>query len=187
MDLILDYIGNSSVITILVLTILSFYFIGIFWLFTYRFSILSNITKDEKNALNLLIQTPTDTSYFSRLNKCISNQKPSAELLKACEISLVRDQSSGLSLLSIVASTSPFIGLFGTVVGILESFAKFSTQSKVSFSVIAPAISEALVATAAGIFVAIFAYTFHQLMSRKLYELNTYLTAQAQIILSRSK
>ena len=179
--------GNSSVITILVLTILSFYFIGIFWLFTYKFRRLVQISNDEKNALNVLIQSPTETSFFSRLNKCIQNQKPSAELLKACEISLIRDQSSGLAPLAIVASTSPFIGLFGTVVGILESFAAFSTQSKVSFSVIAPAISEALVATAGGIFVAIFAYTFHQVMNRKLYELNTYLTAQSQIILSRNK
>ena len=187
MDLILDYLGNSSAITIIVLAVLSFYFIGIIWLFSYRYTNLLKISNDEKNALNQLIQTPSDTSFFSRLNKCIANQKPSAELLKACEISLVRDQSTGLSTLAIVASTSPFIGLFGTVVGILESFAAFSTQSKVSFSVIAPAISEALVATAAGIFVAIFAYTFHQVMNRKLYELNTYLTAQSQIILSRNK
>ncbi len=187
MDLILDYLGNSSAITIIVLTLLSFYFIGIVWLFSYRYSDLLKISNDEKNALNQLIQMPSDTSFFSRLNKCINNQKPSQELLKACEISLIRDQSRGLSALAIVASTSPFIGLFGTVVGILESFAAFSTQSKVSFSVIAPAISEALVATAAGIFVAIFAYTFHQIMNRKLYELNTYLTAQSQIILSRNK
>ena len=68
---------------------------------------------------------------------------------------------------------------------ILESFAKFSTQSKVSFSVIAPAISEALVATAAGIFVAIFAYTFHQIISRKIYEFNAYLKSQSEILLSK--
>ena len=98
----------------------------------------------------------------------------------------IRDASSGLSWLSIIASTAPFIGLFGTVVGILESFAKFSTASKVSFATIAPAISEALIATAAGIFVAIFAYTFHQILTRKVYELNTYLKSQIDIILSRN-
>ena len=75
--------------------------------------------------------------------------------------------------------------LFGTVVGILESFAKFSTASKVSFSVIAPVISEALVATAAGIFVAIFAYTFHQILTRKVYEFNTYIKSQIDIIIAR--
>jgi biopolymer transport protein ExbB/TolQ len=67
----------------------------------------------------------------------------------------------------------------------LESFAKFSTVSKVSFASIAPVISEALVATAAGIFVAIFAYTFHQILTRQIYELNTYLKSQIDIVLAR--
>ncbi len=77
------------------------------------------------------------------------------------------------------------LDFFGTVVGILESFAKFSSHSKVGFSVIAPAISEALVATAAGIFVAIFAYTFHQILTRKVFELNTYLKAQSEILIAK--
>jgi biopolymer transport protein ExbB/TolQ len=55
----------------------------------------------------------------------------------------------------------------------------------VAFSIIAPAISEALVATAAGIFVAIFAYTFHQIISRKVYELNIYLKAESQILIAK--
>lgn len=87
--------------------------------------------------------------------------------------------------MAIIASTSPFVGLFGTVVGILEAFAKFANETKVSFTVIAPAISEALVATAAGILVAIFAYTFHQILSRKVYELNVFLKAQSEIIIAK--
>ena len=54
-----------------------------------------------------------------------------------------------------------------------------------SFSVIAPVISEALVATAAGIFVAIFAYTFHQILTRKVYEFNTYVKSQIDILIAR--
>ena len=107
------------------------------------------------------------------------------EILHACEINIIKDASNGVSWLAIISSTSPFIGLFGTVVGILESFAKFANQSKVAFSIIAPAISEALVATAAGIFFAIFAYTFHQIISRKIYELNIYLKAQSEIIVAK--
>ena len=123
-------------------------------------------------------------SSFSALSKC-SNNSSSKELLHACEINIVKDASSGLSWLAIISSTSPFIGLFGTVVGILESFAKFASQTKVAFSIIAPAISEALVATAAGILVAIFAYTFHQILTRKVYELNIYLKAQSQILVAK--
>ncbi|MEA3354300.1 MAG: MotA/TolQ/ExbB proton channel family protein [Campylobacterota bacterium] len=122
---------------------------------------------------------------LSRIGQCVGDTSVSKELLNVCEISLVREASSGISWLSIISSTSPFIGLFGTVVGILESFAKFSSVSKVSFSSIAPVISEALVATAAGIFVAIFAYSFHQILTRQIYELNTYLKSQIDIILAR--
>jgi biopolymer transport protein ExbB/TolQ len=121
---------------------------------------------------------------LSKIGHCIGQSPVSKEFLNVCEISLIREASSGISWLSIISSTAPFIGLFGTVVGILESFAKFSTVSKVSFSTIAPVISEALVATAAGIFVAIFAYTFHQIITRKIYELNTYFKSQIDIILA---
>lgn len=182
-DSILDYLSNSGAIAILVLVILSFYFILTFVIFIYRFKKLNELVENERKSLELLASGATSTKVSSKLNKCIGSSTVSKELLNACEISLIREASSGVSWLSIISSTAPFIGLFGTVVGILESFAKFANQSKVSFSVIAPAISEALVATAAGIFVAIFAYTFHQIITRKIYELNTYLKAQAEVLL----
>ena len=182
-DLTLDYLSNSGTIAILVLFILSFYFIVIFSIFIYRFTLLNKLIKDEKKALDILVSGDESQKRLSKLNQCVGCANISKELLNACEISLIREASSSISWLSIISSTAPFIGLFGTVVGILESFAKFSSQSKVSFSIIAPAISEALVATAAGIFVAIFAYTFHQLITRKIYELNTYIKAQSEILL----
>jgi biopolymer transport protein ExbB/TolQ len=89
-----------------------------------------------------------------------------------------------LTLLSIIASTSPFIGLFGTVVGILETFSALGSQKSASLSVVAPAISEALIATAAGISVAIFAYTFHLLLKRQAYELGSILQSQSDMVLS---
>lgn len=182
-DSTLDYISNSGVIAILVLLILSFYFILTMWIFIYKFKTLQDSTTTEKKALDILVSGGNSSRSISKLTQCLGSATPSKELLSACEISIIRESSSGISWLSIISSTAPFIGLFGTVVGILESFAKFSNQSKVSFSVIAPAISEALVATAAGIFVAIFAYTFHQIITRKIYELNTYIKAQADILL----
>jgi len=139
----------------------------------------------EKNSLEALTSSDSMLSPFSALSKCTNNITNSKPILHACEISIIRDASKGISWLSIISSTSPFIGLFGTVVGILESFALLSSQAKVAFSVIAPAISEALVATAAGIFVAIFAYTFHQIIVRKVYELNIYLKAQSEILIAK--
>jgi biopolymer transport protein ExbB len=184
LDSTLDYLSNSGVIAILVLVGLSFYFILTFAIYIYKIKSLNQLIYDERKSLELLTTSSNKSQRInSKLNKCIGSATISKQLLSACEISLIREASNGISWLSIISSTAPFIGLFGTVVGILESFAKFSSQSKVSFSVIAPAISEALVATAAGIFVAIFAYTFHQIITRKVYELNTYIKAQSEILL----
>lgn len=184
-DSILNFIGDSTVISLMVLIVLSFYFILTFWVFIYKYLQLSKGVAFEKNNLNSLISRDNVLNPLSSLGRCMGDAAISKEVLGVCKISLVREASTGISLLSIISSTSPFIGLFGTVVGILESFAQFSTVSKVGFSTIAPVISEALIATAAGIFVAIFAYTFHQILTRKIYELDTFLTSQIDIILSR--
>ncbi len=183
-DTALDYLGNGSAITLLVLLTLSFYFVLCFWIFIYRLLSIKSSIFNEKKSLDDLTSRSSTLSPMSALHKC-SNNVHTKEILNACEINIIKDASVGITWLSIIASTAPFVGLFGTVVGILESFAKFSNESKVGFSVIAPAISEALVATAAGIFVAIFAYTFHQILTRKVYELNTYIKAQSEILIAK--
>jgi len=186
-DTIFDYLGNAGAITILVLFSLSLYLIFTFWIFFYKNILLAKFIRNEKDSLESLIDRNSFISPLSALRKCIKvDQVASKELLNAGETSIIREASTGISWLSIISSTSPFIGLFGTVIGILESFAKFSSAGHVGFSVIAPAISEALVSTAAGIFVAIFAYTFHQILNRKVYELHTYIKSQADILISRN-
>ena len=62
---------------------------------------------------------------------------------------------AGLEYLSIVGNISTFIGLFGTVWGIMHSFQSIAQSNSSSISVVAPGISEALFATAVGLFVAI--------------------------------
>jgi biopolymer transport protein TolQ len=57
--------------------------------------------------------------------------------------------------LATVGSTSPFIGLFGTVVGIMKSFAEIGAKGSANLATVAPGISEALIATAAGLLAAI--------------------------------
>ena len=57
--------------------------------------------------------------------------------------------------LSTAASVSPYIGLFGTVWGIMNAFGGLSQLTQVSITVVAPGISEALIATALGLFAAI--------------------------------
>lgn len=62
---------------------------------------------------------------------------------------------SGLPLLASIGSTSPYIGLFGTVWGIMNAFTGLSNLENASLAVVAPGIAEALVATAIGLFAAI--------------------------------
>ena len=63
--------------------------------------------------------------------------------------------SKGFTFLATVGSTAPFIGLFGTVWGIMNAFGGLSQLTQVSITVVAPGISEALIATALGLFAAI--------------------------------
>ena len=64
----------------------------------------------------------------------------------------------GLSTLAIIATTSPFVGLFGTVWGIMHSFQAIAIQKNTNLAVVAPSIAEALFATAIGLAAAIPAY-----------------------------
>ena len=63
--------------------------------------------------------------------------------------------SRKLSVLATLASTTPFIGLFGTVLGVMRAFSDLSLASGAGASVVAKGISEALINTAAGLFVAV--------------------------------
>ena len=77
---------------------------------------------------------------------------------RAMRVALSREEErleTSLPFLATVGSTSPYIGLFGTVWGIMNSFRGLATVNQASLSVVAPGISEALVATAIGLFAAI--------------------------------
>ena len=63
--------------------------------------------------------------------------------------------ASKLNILATVGSTAPFVGLFGTVLGIMFSFSRIAQEKNTSLDVVAPGIAEALFATAIGLFAAI--------------------------------
>lgn len=73
-----------------------------------------------------------------------------------------------IPFLATVGNTAPFIGLFGTVWGIMDSFQNIGVMGQASLAVVAPGISEALVATAVGLFAAIPAVVFYNHFSSKL-------------------
>ena len=71
-------------------------------------------------------------------------------------------------MLGTIASSAPFVGLFGTVWGIMESFKKIGASGKAGFNVVAGSISEALIATGAGILVAVIAVMIYNYLNTKI-------------------
>ena len=75
--------------------------------------------------------------------------------MRAAMIQALKRLESGLSFLATVGSTAPFVGLFGTVWGIMNSFTAIAASKDTSLAVVAPGIAEALFATALGLVAAI--------------------------------
>ena len=84
-----------------------------------------------------------------------------------------------LWILGTVASSAPFIGLFGTVVGIIKAFHSMAVMGSGGFAVVAGGISEALVATALGLGVAIIALIFYNYFQVRLDRIESALTIGA--------
>jgi len=72
----------------------------------------------------------------------------------------------GLTVLATVGSAAPFIGLFGTVIGIMNSFIEIAEQQNTNLAVVAPGIAEALLATGLGLMAAIPAVIYYNMLSR---------------------
>ncbi|NBR95312.1 MAG: protein TolQ [Proteobacteria bacterium] len=85
----------------------------------------------------------------------------------ACNKSLQKIEH-GLNVLAIIGSITPFVGLFGTVWGIMNSFQSIALSKNTSLAVVAPGIAESLLATAIGLFAAIPAVFFYNVFSAKI-------------------
>ena len=182
---LVDFYLKSHPVTLGVLALLAVYFIVLNWVFFYRYFSINSWLVKENNSLESLLMGASTVSNTSFLNNFLRNSSNvSKEILDLGMLAATKEATKGLSLLSIFSSTTPFIGLFGTVVSILDTFTHIG-QSTGSMSIVSSGVSDALVATAAGIFVAIFAYTYHQILKRKSFELIGYLQMQSEAILAR--
>ncbi len=83
----------------------------------------------------------------------------------------VDDLSDRLNILATIGSVAPFVGLFGTVWGIMRSFTSIAAQQNSSLAVVAPGIAEALFATAIGLFAAIPAVIAYNRFSHRINRL----------------
>lgn len=94
------------------------------------------------------------------------------------------EHSKGLSFLATVGSTAPFIGLFGTVWGIIDAFQSIGISQNTSLATVAPGIAEALVATAFGLLAAIPAVMAYNAFSSHMQKLNSKLDGFATELLN---
>lgn len=88
--------------------------------------------------------------------------------LERVEASASRRIGNGMGVLATIGATSPFVGLFGTVWGIMNSFIGISKAHSTSLAVVAPGIAEALLATAMGLVAAIPAVVIYNMFTRSI-------------------
>ncbi len=87
----------------------------------------------------------------------LADRAVSAGEIRRMQARIIRGTKTRLWVLGTVGATAPFVGLFGTVVGIMRSFRDISSSGSGGFSVVSGGISEALITTAAGIAVGVLA------------------------------
>jgi biopolymer transport protein ExbB/biopolymer transport protein TolQ len=108
----------------------------------------------------------------------LSSEIPGEEIeasrraLERAEAIVHAELKRGISSLATIGSSAPFVGLFGTVVGIINAFRGISTEKSTGLGAVAGGISEALVATAIGLFVAIPAVWMFNYFTTKLEALD---------------
>ena len=109
------------------------------------------------------------TIFDSYNNKKNADSIDSTERLVRVVINREEERlSKNLSLLATISSSAPYIGLLGTVIGIINAFQGLSTTAQLTLSSVAPGISEALVATAVGLLAAIPALIAFNQFSKQL-------------------
>jgi biopolymer transport protein TolQ len=103
--------------------------------------------------------------------------RPTLKSLDAVDRALLRATSVEVSklekrvtFLATTASITPFIGLFGTVIGIMMAFSRIGAEGSTSLAVVAPGIADALIATAAGLFAAVPAVYFYNDFTNRVKE-----------------
>jgi biopolymer transport protein TolQ len=97
-------------------------------------------------------------SLSAKTGRSIDREGLRGRLASAINVAIGRDideLSDRLNALATIGSVAPFVGLFGTVWGIMRSFASIAASQNTSLAVVAPGIAEALFATAIGLFAAI--------------------------------
>ena len=121
-------------------------------------------------------RTAPERVFVAGMTEWHRSQRPGGEMIPGATLRIDRNMdvaiareaealNTGLPLLATVGSTAPFVGLFGTVWGIMHSFEQIAASQSTNLAVVAPGISEALLATGLGLLAAIPAVIFYNKLS----------------------
>jgi biopolymer transport protein TolQ len=192
---LLGLISSAGPVARVVVLVLLFFSVLSWTIFLYKWRQLSSVENDGEKFLKvardadsfkrlttMYADNPESPFYkllvsaYKEVNvRQKEGQTETAAVLPAVENILritIADETTRLekklSFLATTANTAPFIGLFGTVWGIMDSFREIGLRGTTSLAVVAPGISEALVTTALGLATAIPAVLFYNGMTNKL-------------------
>lgn len=191
---VIDLIKQTGFVAKVVLTILLFFSIFSWAVIFYKLKIFKTMRRENERFFDLFLSAKSSSeilsmskryelsplaSLFRGVYSELSRKNPSQELNSSSLEFVVKKYSSEevgkiqsyLGFLATTASTTPFIGLFGTVWGIMDAFRNIGVKGSASLATVAPGIAEALIATAAGLFAAIpavIAYNYFTSQANKL-------------------
>ncbi len=131
----------------------------------YAFSPVAHVFKAGYAELNRISRIQQASSTSSEPGQEPEYERTAMDnVIRSLQQAVIAERSRlerGVNFLATTGSSAPFIGLFGTVWGIMESFRRIGVMKSASLAVVAPGIAEALVATAAGLAAAIPAVIFY--------------------------
>lgn len=208
---VIDVLSKATLVAKIVLAILAAMSVASWSLIIYKFIALSSAHKkaaqgivrftdahDLREAVSLLAGDPDSpvchvanqgVAEFNRLREAGNSEEVAADNVRRALRQGVSEAmgklNSSLFFLATTANTAPFIGLFGTVWGIMHSFHQISLQKTAAIATVAPGISEALIATALGLFVAIPATMGYNMFLSRLGVIEAELVNFAGVFLNR--
>jgi biopolymer transport protein ExbB len=139
--------------------------------------------RDGNSAVAVLMQSAAQEIRLSASLRAEGLKERIALQLERIEMSVSRKISRGTGVLATIGSTAPFVGLFGTVWGIMNSFIGISNAHTTNLAVVAPGIAQALLATAFGLVAAIPAVVVYNVLARQTQQYRAFLgDASAQVM-----
>lgn len=175
---VIDLIKQTGIVAKIVLLILLFFSVFSWAIIFYKLKVFKKMRIENTKFFEAFLKTNSAKELFSDAKryelsplaslyrnvfvdvygKTNSNVEALVKKLSSEEANRVE---SYLGFLATTGSTTPFIGLFGTVWGIMDAFRSIGVKGTASIATVAPGIAEALIATAAGLFAAIPAVIFY--------------------------